>query len=422
MGAGVRFGAWWSVRDRGPSVRGGARDWSSALVLALALLAVPGMPAARADVPVPDDDPFYSVPGDLAERPNGAVLGSRPIPLFDLPIPVSAWQLRYRTTDSEDRPLVDVATVIVPPVPSPGTRPLLSYQVPEDSLATRCAPSYALRGGRDPGVVNTMLDIPYLTEALRRGWAVVVSDYEGPQSRFFDGPGSGRAVLDGIRAARAFPPAGVADGPVGAWGYSGGAFATLWAAQLRAGYAPDVRFSGISAGGVPADIPAVAQRVDGGVQAGLALLIVIALARNHPDSGLAELLNDRGRELLAESATACGPDLVTRFPGAHVDDFSTVPNLLAHPVFRATADRNALGEPAPDTPLYLYHGNTDDVIPVAGFTELVGTYCAQGATLTAIHSPFPSHNGAAIGEAAGGMNFLSDRFAGSSPVPGCLVR
>lgn len=399
------------------------RTGSTLAVLAVTvLLAVLSAPVAQADIPFPDDDPFYAAPGDLAEQPNGAVLGARPISLLDLPIPVSAWQIRYRTTDSADRPLLDVATVIVSPLPHPGPRPLLSYQVAEDSLGTRCAPSYALRGGRDPGVVNTMLDLPFLTETLRRGWAVVVGDYEGPQSRFFDGPTAGRAVLDGIRAARSFPPAAVGASPVGAWGYSGGAFATLWAAELRARYAPDVRFAGISSGGVPTDIPAIAQRVDGGVQAGLALLILMALARNDPDSGPLELLNDRGRALLAENATACGSDLVPKYAGARVDDFAAVPNVLAHPVFRAAAAAHELGASVPDTPLYLYHGLTDDLIPAAGFTGLVENYCARGANLTAVHSPFPTHNGAAIGEALGGMNYLSDRFAGVPPPVGCVVR
>jgi hypothetical protein len=402
------------------------RFWILILAVATAVVlaaSTVSMAAARADLPFPDNDSFYSAPADLAGHPDGAVLGTRPVAVFGLPIPVSAWQLRYRTTDSSGRPSLDVATVLVPPVPWPGARPLLSYQVPEDSLGTRCAPSFALSGGRDLGVVNTLLDVPFMAGALLRGWAVVVSDYEGPQSRFFDGVGAGRAVLDGVRAARAFAPGGVsAASPIGAWGYSGGAFATLWAAQLRASYAPDIRFAGISTGGVPADIPAIARRVDGGPQAGLAVLIVLALTRNQPESGLPGLLNDRGRALLASNATACGSDLVPAYLNAHVDDYSTVPNLLGSPAFRAAAAVNELGATAPDTPLYMYHSISDDVIPVAGFSALVQRYCAEGATLTAIHSPFPTHNGAAIGEALGGMNFLADRFAGRPVPPGCIIR
>lgn len=395
----------------------------AALTLFAAMLVT--APAAFAGVPHPDDDPFYAAPADLASYPNGAVLDSRPIALFGLSLPVSAWQVAYRTTDASDRPAPGVATVMVPMLPwfGPGARPLLSYQVPEDSLGTRCAPSFALRGGWDTGVVNTLIDTPFMAEALRRGWAVVASDYEGPQSRFLDGVNSGRGVLDGIRAARDFPAAGLGPTtPIGAWGYSGGAFATLWAAQMQPRYAPDVRFAGITSGGVPADWPTIARHADGGVQAGLALLILFAVARNNPADGVLELLNEHGRAALAEDAAACGSDLVPKYVGARADDFSTVPNVLGHPVFRVATAAQELGGSAPTVPMYLYHSTTDDVIPVAGFTDLLGRYCAQGATITSLHSMLPTHNPTAIGEASGAMGYLADRFAGVPVADGCHSR
>ncbi|MEU5760856.1 lipase family protein [Nocardia sp. NPDC047648] len=390
-----------------------------------ALIALAAVPAAHAELPSPDHDPFYAAPADLERYPNGAVLDSRPIALFGLPLPVSAWQVKYRSTDASDDPVADVATVMVPMLPwfGPGARPLLSYQVPEDSLGTRCAPSFALRGGWDSGAVNTLIDTPFMAEALRRGWAVVAGDYEGPRSRFLDGVNSGHGVLDGIRAARDLPQAGLGPAtPIGAWGYSGGAFATLWAAQMQPWYAPDVRFAGITSGGVPADWPAIAREADGTVQAGLALLILFAIARNDPGNGVLALLNDRGRAALAENATMCGSDLVPKYVGARVDDFALVPDLLSHPAFRAATDAQELGGSAPETPMYLYHSRTDDVIPVAGFTDLVGRYCARGAAITSVHSMLPTHNPAAIGEAPGAMNFLGDRFAGLPVAAGCRER
>ncbi|MFE3000711.1 lipase family protein [Nocardia sp. NPDC059246] len=396
-------------------------QWLAALTLAMIVLpSALSMPVARAASLSPGDDPFYAAPPDLASHPNGAVLGARTIPLLGLPIPVTAWQLRYRTTDSEEHPQLDVTTVLVPPVPYNGPRPVLSYQVPENSLDTRCAPSVTLRGGSDNDMASAMQDAPFIADALLRGWAVVVSDYEGPQSRLFDGVTSGRGVLDGIRAARSFSPVGIdASSPIGAWGYSAGAFATLWATQLRREYAPDVQLVGTSAGGIPTDLPAVAQRAD---SAAGAILMLLGLARNEPASRLADLLNDRGRRaLLGADTSGCGADLSQEYSDIHVDDFATVPNLLAQPAFRNAALPNELGRTVPDTPLYLYHSVADEKIPVAGYTALVDTYCARGATLTAIHSLFPTHIGAAAGEALGGMNFLADRFAGTPQAAGCVL-
>ncbi|MFE3102864.1 lipase family protein [Nocardia tengchongensis] len=390
------------------------------MTLLAAAIAVPG---TRADIPVPDDDPFYAMPIDLGEYGNGAILDSRPISVFGLPLPIAGWQVKYRTTDSAGEAAADVATVMTPLIPwnGPGDRPLLSYQIAEDSLGTRCAPSFALRGARDTAITNTVLDVPFLIEALRRGWAVVVPDYEGAQSRFFDGVNSGRGVLDGVRAAKAFAPLGITDSsPLGAWGYSGGAFATLWAMQLRASYAPEVWFAGVTSGGVPADIPAIARGVDGGVQAGLGVLILIAMTRNDPR--LADALDDSGRALLDQEAAACGSDLVVHHLYGHLDDYAAAPDLVDSREFRSATDRQELGGWAPDVPLYLYHSNSDDVIPSAGFSALVDRYCALGATLTAVHSTIPGHNPAAIGEALGAMNFLSDRFAGEPVAAGCTVR
>lgn len=392
------------------------------LVLAACLAAAP---AAHAELPPPDRDPFYAAPADLARYHDGAVLDSRPIALFGLPLPISAWQVKYRSTDSSEDPVADVATVLVPMLPwfGPGSRPLLSYQVAEDSLGTRCAPSFALRGGWDSGAVNTLIDTPFMAEALRRGWAVVVSDYEGPRSRFLDGVNSGRGVLDGIRAARDLPQAGLGPAtPIGTWGYSGGAFATLWAAQLQPWYAPDVRFAGITSGGIPADWPAIAADADGTIQTGLALLILFALARNDPAGGVLDLLNEQGRAALVENGAACGSDLVPIYAGAQVADFAAVPDVFSHPAFRAATEVQELGGSAPVAPMYLYHSRTDDVIPVAGFTDLVGRYCALGATVTSVHSMLPTHNPTAIGEAPGAMNFLADRFAGLPAAPGCHER
>ncbi|MEV6095270.1 lipase family protein [Nocardia sp. NPDC051981] len=400
--------------------------WRTGLIGALTLLAAAvAVPGTRADIPYPDNDPFYAAPINLGEFANGAILNSRAIAVFGLPLPVAGWQVQYRTTDSAGEAAANVATVMTPLMPwtGPGDRPLLSYQIAEDSLGTRCAPSFALRGGRDFSIATTLLDVPFLAEAFRRGWAVVVSDYEGPQSRFFDGVNSGRAVLDGVRAAKSFAPLGITDtSPLGAWGYSGGAFATLWAMQLRASYAPEIWFAGVTSGGVPADIPAIARGVDGNYQAGLAVLILLALARNDSGSGLADTLNDSGRTLLAQEATSCGGDLVARHFFGHVDDYSSVPDILDSQAFRAATSHQELGGWAPDVPLYLYHSNNDDVIPSAGFSALVDRYCALGANLTAVHSAIPGHNPAAAGEALGAMNFLSDRFNGDPVLAGCTVR
>ncbi|MEV0707336.1 lipase family protein [Nocardia aurea] len=401
----------------------GIRRILLAVLSMIAALSLVPVHSAGADPAPPEADPFYAAPEDLSGYAAGAVIRSRPIAMFGLPLPVSARQLLYRSTDSYGAPIANVATVLVPNLSwFGGARPVLAYQVAENSIGSRCAPSHALHGGWPTGW-NTLVDSPFMAAAMLRGWAVVVSDYEGPDSRFLDGVNSGRGVLDGVRAALASQHGGIgASSPVGAYGYSGGAYATLWAAELQPGYAPELRLAGIGAGGVPADWTAIADGVQGTTQAGLAVLIVHAITRNNPEAGLVDLLNDRGRAMLVEDAGACGEELIFKYGGARVDDFSAAPGLLWHPRFQAALRSQELGGRLPATSMYLYHSTSDNVIPVAGFTGLATRYCALGADLVGRHSPVPGHNPVAVAEVTGAFDHLADRFAGYPHAPGCLAR
>ena len=124
--------------------------------------------------------------------------------------------------------------------------------------------------------------------ALGRGWAVVVPDFEGPRNPYTAGRMAGHATLDGIRAARRFPPAGLAaDGPVGLWGYSGGGQATAWAAEMQPTYAPELAISGVAAGGVPPDLEQVARQIDGGLFSGIYFAAAVGLSREYPELRIA---------------------------------------------------------------------------------------------------------------------------------------
>src|SRR4051794_12954922 len=89
-------------------------------IVMLALLA-PGV-AGAAPVPLPDDDPFYAQPAGLAAAAPGTVLRSRTVSAtaYGVPIPARAWQLLYRSSNTDGTPTANVATVIVPLTPAPG--------------------------------------------------------------------------------------------------------------------------------------------------------------------------------------------------------------------------------------------------------------------------------------------------------------
>src|SRR4051794_16552497 len=206
----------------------------------------PGGPGSSGGTLVePHDDPFYTPPAGFESSVPGTVLASRSVTVngLGLPVPADSTQFLVRSTDAKGAPTTAVGTLMVPTAPYvTGARPLVSYQPATDSLGDQCNPSYKLRAGTE-GELGLMM------EALQQGWAVVVTDYEGPQNAFTAGRMAGHAVLDGIRGAEALPGTGL-DGktPVGMWGYSGGGLATSWAAELQPGYAPELNVAAVASG------------------------------------------------------------------------------------------------------------------------------------------------------------------------------
>ena len=77
---------------------------------------------ARAFVPPPNEDPFYTYSGDkpLEEWPPGSVLATRNIPyhILGVPTPLKTTQLLYRSTSQTGRPTANVTSIIQPAAPA----------------------------------------------------------------------------------------------------------------------------------------------------------------------------------------------------------------------------------------------------------------------------------------------------------------
>jgi hypothetical protein len=375
-------------------------------------------PTAAAEAPPPpDDDPFYVPPAGFETKAPGTVLRSRPVTVtgMGIPIPVRATQSLIRTTDTFGNPITTASTVMVPGIPFFfGRRPLVSYQPPTDSLGDQCEPSYQLRTG------DLVSDLALMAPLLLRGYVVVVTDYQGPRHAYTAGRLEGRATLDGIRAAESLPDTGLSGAatPVGMWGYSGGAIATGWAAELQPSYAPELNLQGAAAGGTPADLLAVGRALDGGPLSGVILMASLGLAREYPVFRLG--FNEAGKALEADLADTCGlGDAGLRYPFRRLGEFTVVEDPLNFPFVVETMNQVRLGSTAPTAPVYLYHAVLDEGIPFAQAAQLKEDWCARGANVT-FHADFLSEHvtlGATGAPAA--IAFLSDRFAGRPTQGSC---
>ncbi|MGY2063195.1 lipase family protein, partial [Nocardia gipuzkoensis] len=164
-------------------------------------------------------------------------------------------------------------------------------------------------------------------------------------------------------------------------GYSGGAIATGWPAQLAPQYAPDLHLVGALVGGTPADYDMLVKIMNGKqLSSGVFLAATLGLAREYPE--LLTLLNDNGWRLAHLFRDLCSGQLAVA--GAvpvrvRVQDLTDVSDPTELPMVRKIVADNKLGGDAPKVPVMVYHGRDEFWIPYEGVRNLYDSWCAKGA-------------------------------------------
>lgn len=345
-------------------------------------------------------------PGTVVEHHRTTVYTDQ---LKLLPVPVEAWYLRYRSTSATGTPNVVSGTLLVPSTAwSGGPRPLVGYAVGTHGMGDQCAPSNKLQEG-------TERELNLMAPALLRGWAVMVTDYEGlgtPGTHTYGvGQSEGRAVLDAARAAPQVPGSGLSpDGPVGVAGYSQGGQAAVFAGDLQPTYAPELNLVGVAAGGVPADLNEMLEFNDGAVGFSTMLAAGIGFEAAYPEVPFTSLLNDRGREAVEKIKDACTLDIAAVAPFGHLRDFFTVPDPTVDPRWQARLAENRAGEHKPDVPIFLYHAGADELVPLSAAKELVARYRELGVDVEWLEIPASEHLGGAFIGSPVAMDWLGKQF------------
>ena len=388
---------------------------ATAVTMLLALITA-GV-AAAAPAP-PTSDPFYVPSGSPAGVSPGTVLRSRPIAVNFSGLPgVTGTQVLYRTTNQLGQASATVATIIHPPVPS---RKLLSYQTFYDGVAATCRPSYTLQSGAGSPGTEEALMLPYLTQ----GFTIVTADYEGPTDDFGAGRESGQNTLDAIRAAEHTLGLPAGSTPVGLLGYSGGSVASVWAAEVQPGYAPELRLNGVAAGGIPADFAHNLKYVDGSSDwAGAIPAVGIGEARAY-HLNLAPYLSATGAQVAAKQEQGCIDP--AGYPGLTFEKMlrPQYQDWQKVPAFIRMFNDSILGRGrTPAEPLLMRVGNRGDggdgVMIAGDVQQLAYEYCRRGVSVDFQVLNGDDHYKAAVPFEASALSFLDARYAATPATNTC---
>jgi hypothetical protein len=393
-------------------------------------------PASQAAL-TPSQDPFYRYEGStsLAGIAPGTVLKTRTLPyhVAGVPLPVNAIQLLYRSTGATGQPTVNVTSVLLPPLRL-GTPTVLAYQSFYDSLNNEDEPSYAISGGLSLGGLIPNVESAIIAPALLAGETIVVADTEGENADFAAGPEYGINTLDALRAALASPITGLASTrKIGLIGYSGGAIATEWAAELAPSYAPelDSKIVGVAFGGTLVDPAHNLRYVEGStVWAGVIPMALIGLGRAY-QIDLTPYLSEYGLTLYDKLQHASITNVLGQYPGLTWSALAKpqYPTPETIPIYVQLANQLIMGSRGtPTAPLFIGQGaggelegtvgdkpgiGPGDGVMIAGDVRgLAREYCSRGVTVQYKQYEGLSHVPSALVWLPEAYSWLAGRFLG----------
>ncbi len=267
-----------------------------------------------------------------------------------------------------------------PSTPTLCAHALLSYQLPYDTCNVDASPSYGLHYGEPYGEI---------ADALSLGWFVAVPDYEGPLASYAAGVQAGHATLDGVRAVMQVAGyfglrVGVAK--VALWGYSGGALASEWAAELLEQYAPRMKIAGVALGGVTPNVTSVTEYLNGGEGAGLIPQGLMGIATQHPDAygWIVARLRPAVREVFLSVRRMTAAQAIAAFRyqdvyGYFVGGFKDLHTKIMENMYNVDGYMGYHG--VPRMPVFIYNAIHDELSNIRDVDELVDRFCGVGANI-----------------------------------------
>lgn len=395
----------------------------SLLSLSASLLPPPVLAAS----PTSEVSSFYQWQVPVKESP-GTILSSEALQADWLPDDTgNAYRILYSSTNGMNpKERVPVSGYMLFPAGTPPKEgwPVVIWAHGTTGVADRCAPSWMGPRPRDTA---------YLNAWLKRGFAVIASDYQGlgtpgvhpyllyrPEA--YNLLDAGRAMLN----QKHFPVRNV----MLIVGQSQGAGATLAASWALPRYAPELGVKAAVMTGLVASVHQDHQQsadsndvhyttVNDMDPAFATLRLAGSDQAIHPETDPESLLSDKGRVMLAVSKTGCLHDLFDKAKELGIDKGS---EMLAHDITAYDQDMQKYFE-LPDghitIPLFLGTGLADGMAGTKGQYNVAKALCKAGTAVQWHTYPGITHNGAVNYSLPDSAVFVKDVLSGTQVRSSC---
>ncbi|MCX2563203.1 lipase family protein [Acetobacter thailandicus] len=390
--------------------------FSSLLMLSTICLPVQSMATPPA--------PFYDWSGPVTDAP-GTMLRSEPLKATWLPADTGkAFKILYSSTDGmkpENKVPVS-GYILIPSGPAPkGGWPLVIWAHGTTGVADVCAPSWMGPAARDQAYLNVW---------LKRGFAVVASDYQGLGT-----PGThpyllyrpeAYSLLDAARAVLKQHHFDIQNKAmiVGQSQGGGAALAATWAFPH---YAPDLNVKGAVLTGlvtaIHQDTPELNEKRYTTVDAMDPAFATLRLAGTdqaiHPETDPSSLFSEKGKRMLEVAHNGCLHDL---FREAKKLNIKTGKELVSRDITAYDRDMTRYFE-LPDghltVPVFLGTGLADNMAGTTGQYGAALALCKAGSVVQWHKYPGITHSGAVNYSLPDSEQFTHDIMNGSPVASSC---
>ena len=370
-----------------------------------------GLPVA------PEGDAFYQPPDPLPPGRPGDVIWTQPLVTPDGMV---GWRVLYHSTSVAGADIAVSGLVYAPEAdaeddtPASDDRVTITYAHGTTGLGDQCAPS------KDPGAGSAELAAGY----VQRGFVVAMTDYEGlgPPGvhPYVVGLSEARGVLDGARAARNLTETRAGDQVI-IGGHSQGGGAALVAGEIAPSYAPELDILGVVAGAPASELRLVATALANSPYFGYLAMAAAGFHAAYPDLPLELVLTPAAIAELEEIDDLCAGDIVARFAGRPPSSVIAADPGTTEP-WASTLEENSPGVRPAGAPVFIFHGDADEQIPVLSSQLVLDRYCqGGGAPVERRVYPGESHVGVIAAAQADIDAFIDARLAGDDPVSSCPV-
>ena len=347
---------------------------------------------------------FYRTPDNIAALQPGDLIRSV---IFETTNDFTGFTVLYASRSVANKPIAVSGMVWVPNAPTKGN-PLVSYAHGTTGIADDCAPSKS-NGAGETGLIADIL--------VPKGYIFAATDYEGLGTEgvhpYIVGQSEARSMLDIIRAARQLTES---FGESVVWGHSQGGGAALMAAEVAGSYAPDTKVIGAIGGAPVVELDQLTNVFGATDSFGFMFMVAAGFKAAYSDIDLSKFMTKAGLDMVALAETTC-TDAITQARGEDVATYLSTDSINTEPLL-GHLQANTPGNVATNVPVFVYHGEADELIPAATSLDYLKRACATGGyNIERKTYAGASHVSVLFSAASDIQSWIANRFSGATPTP-----